>query len=565
MKKVILAVACWIVSSLSFGQEQLFSPGDFVRYRLGDAPDRARVTRGIEVLSSVSRRMESVSNVSPRLLVADSRNINAFATNRDGFPVVIFTRGILTMLAGDEDAMAFVYGHELGHHDAAHLRNSAVFSSILDVIGRTVIQAIDERYKTKLAGIVIGRLAVELAQQGANRTYSRAQELEADEIGLQWMVKAGFDPAGAMRLQSALAQAAGDRASTLFSTHPSYAERTETLERRSRELAGKLGKGQAVASKVSAKGTVTIGGASIGAETLARAANADSADAWLVLALTNFDDNASRGGTSGALRPLDQAVRLGSGDARIVKAMLVRAGVDKATTIEVAMRTLREGSGSGNPLARFATSAIDSTSPDPLVVKATIRSLQDMFDGSCVFCGALVASALLRNPQLVDDFGSPVHPLKAAAERGSLSAQVLLGLMLSFGGPVIPRDFEQAYRYLKMAAERKVPLAQLAIGVMKWEAKGSSRDENEALTYLNAAAASGSRAAGIYLESLDAYRSGDQKTFEEIRARALTAFREVAESEVSALGRNEAAAVVNAMIQQMTVAAIGRIEKAVGK
>lgn len=60
-------------------------------------------------------------------------------------------------------------------------------------------------------------------------TYSREQEREADELGLRYMVAAGYGPQGAIRLQESLLEASGSTPLPFLSSHPTGQERIENL------------------------------------------------------------------------------------------------------------------------------------------------------------------------------------------------------------------------------------------------------------------------------------------------------------------------------------------------
>lgn len=101
-------------------------------------------------------------------------------------PLIGFTLALIQD-ARNADELAFVLGHEAGHHIAGHLgrtQNTAVAGAL--ILGTL----------TALGGG--GTEAIESAQQlggavGA-RTYSKNYELEADEVGTIIAWRAGYDP-----------------------------------------------------------------------------------------------------------------------------------------------------------------------------------------------------------------------------------------------------------------------------------------------------------------------------------------------------------------------------------
>ncbi|MFY8095178.1 MAG: M48 family metalloprotease [Niveispirillum sp.] len=112
--------------------------------------------------------------------VLDSPIVNAFALP-GGY--VYVSRGLMA-LANSEAELAGVVGHEIGHVTARH---SA------DRYGRGVLA----QGGAVLAGIFLGQGAGQLAQQGAQAalaSFSRGQELQADNLGIRYMTAAGYDP-----------------------------------------------------------------------------------------------------------------------------------------------------------------------------------------------------------------------------------------------------------------------------------------------------------------------------------------------------------------------------------
>ncbi|MEW8208772.1 MAG: M48 family metalloprotease, partial [Candidatus Thiodiazotropha taylori] len=65
---------------------------------------------------------------------------------------------------------------------------------------------------------------------------SRTAEEEADRIGIELAAKAGYDPRAAVTLWKKMGEVSGGRTPQLLSTHPSPANRAETLG----ELADKM-------------------------------------------------------------------------------------------------------------------------------------------------------------------------------------------------------------------------------------------------------------------------------------------------------------------------------------
>jgi predicted Zn-dependent protease len=154
--------------------------------------------------------------------VFDKPDINAFAL--PGGHIGIFA-GLLKV-ATNESQLAAIIGHEIAHVQARH-GEERVSQALLAQGGLTLTEAFTKGSRAQpiaLAALGLG------AQYGVLMPFSRAHESEADEIGLQHMAKAGFDPREAVALWNNMAAASDSRAPPQFlSTHPSHETRVQKL------------------------------------------------------------------------------------------------------------------------------------------------------------------------------------------------------------------------------------------------------------------------------------------------------------------------------------------------
>jgi predicted Zn-dependent protease len=87
------------------------------------------------------------------------------------------------------------------------------------------------------AGVRGGRMIADLGTAAISRSYSREEEREADRLGVEWMIAAGFDPEGALRLQERLLQRGQGSAMPFLQSHPAGVERVENIRRQIATLA----------------------------------------------------------------------------------------------------------------------------------------------------------------------------------------------------------------------------------------------------------------------------------------------------------------------------------------
>ena len=155
----------------------------------------------------------------------DSPVINAFALP-GGY--VYVSRGLMA-LANDEAELAGVVAHEIGHVTARHSAQR-MSRGILASLGAAVLgAALGEPLLGNAARVAVGAYI-----QG----FSRDQEFEADQLGVRYLTRAGFDPMamasfiGAMGEEHKLALKVADKegqdpAQGLFSSHPRTGVRVE--------------------------------------------------------------------------------------------------------------------------------------------------------------------------------------------------------------------------------------------------------------------------------------------------------------------------------------------------
>lgn len=200
-----------------------------------------RIGQNIAVQSGLSR---SPSDFTVTLL--NSPVNNAFAIP-GGY--VYVTRQLMALM-NDEAELAGVLGHEVGHVAAQHSKkrqSAATRNTIIGVLGAVLGGAIGDN--GGLLGGLGGLLqnnAMQVAQL-ATLGFSRSQELEADQLGVQYLRKAGYDPLALSTMLASLAAqtdlearlSGGDARSIpeWASTHPDPASRV----RNAQSLAAKVG------------------------------------------------------------------------------------------------------------------------------------------------------------------------------------------------------------------------------------------------------------------------------------------------------------------------------------
>lgn len=144
------------------------------------------------------------------------------------------TRGLLAQME-DEATLAALIGHELGHVNARHAasRMTSSMLAMLVVAGVGIAVAVK---KEDYAPLVIGLGGIGAGALLAR--YSRNDERQADELGMEYMVRTGYTPQGMVDLMDVLRRL-NDRkpnvVEMMFASHPMSRERYRTASRRSRD------------------------------------------------------------------------------------------------------------------------------------------------------------------------------------------------------------------------------------------------------------------------------------------------------------------------------------------
>ena len=148
--------------------------------------------------------------------VFDNEMVNAFAMA--GGKIGVFN-GIFAV-ATTQDQLAAVIGHEVAHvteeHSLARANQELITGNIVNIGSAAV-------------GGNLGQMISMGADIGLFLPYGRAQESEADVVGLEFMAGAGFDPRASVQLWKNMDAANSGAPPQFLSTHPSADNRIGDL------------------------------------------------------------------------------------------------------------------------------------------------------------------------------------------------------------------------------------------------------------------------------------------------------------------------------------------------
>ncbi len=147
--------------------------------------------------------------------VFDDKTPNAFAL--PGKKIGVHS-GMLKLVQND-DQLAAVIGHEIGHVLARHANERASMGMLAQIT-----QEVAGQIGPGTAAVFgLG------AQVGVMLPYSRTHEAEADVIGQEMMARAGFDPRQSIALWQLMGKQDKDAPPELLSTHPADGTRLRGL------------------------------------------------------------------------------------------------------------------------------------------------------------------------------------------------------------------------------------------------------------------------------------------------------------------------------------------------
>jgi predicted Zn-dependent protease len=203
MRKPLLLLAAATAIAPAAAQQQQFrylDPQDVAEARqehaalvqeLGGAETGPRAA----YVEAVGRRVGAHSGIADPNQELHFTLLNSAVENAFSVPggYVYATRQLLTLM-DDESELAFALGHEIGHIAAnhAHIREAYAQRSV-GIFGQ-------------ILGAIFGDDSLLQRARLDLLSFSREQEYQADQLGIRYMIAAGYDPEGAPELLQALSR-----------------------------------------------------------------------------------------------------------------------------------------------------------------------------------------------------------------------------------------------------------------------------------------------------------------------------------------------------------------------
>ena len=185
----------------------------FVEQYGGDIPS-AEIQQYVSNLGHQLAAVSERPDLDWEFHAVNSSVINAFAL--PGGKVFI-TRGLMVKL-GNEAQLAGVLGHEIGHVTAQHIGQQMTRAAIITGIGVGIGVAGEKTDKDWMKVLGVG---TSVGGGVYMLSFGRDQETQADELGLRYMTRLGYNPIGQIQVMKVLKRAAGGGGGLeILSTHP---------------------------------------------------------------------------------------------------------------------------------------------------------------------------------------------------------------------------------------------------------------------------------------------------------------------------------------------------------
>jgi len=185
-------------------------------------------------LTSVGERIHAQTPLADRPFTFDIVNdpaVNAFSIPGGH----IYINSGLIAQADKADELAGVVAHEISHVVARHVIKQVETQQEIGAIGSILLGQNPNGLQQLLAQVIAG---------GAMARFSRADEKEADDLGLQFMTKAGYDPHGMLDMfQKLLSLEKGGNSSVerFFADHPGTQDRINDISARIAKMGNPTG------------------------------------------------------------------------------------------------------------------------------------------------------------------------------------------------------------------------------------------------------------------------------------------------------------------------------------
>jgi predicted Zn-dependent protease len=226
MKRILLLTSVFLLATLNLAWAGLVSKGMEISLGKKFAAALEKEYKAYEEprVTTIGKRLVEVcyrKDLDYSFKVLDIDEVNACSVG-GGF--IYINKGMLDYVKDDNDSLAYVIAHELAHitqrHMAKAMEQEMVGELLLNIILHSA-GASENAYRITAVGW-------DLLLNG----YSRKDEFEADRVGVEYMIKAGYNPEGALKIINRFIKAGDTDAGLLdlLRSHPPATQRGERIK-----------------------------------------------------------------------------------------------------------------------------------------------------------------------------------------------------------------------------------------------------------------------------------------------------------------------------------------------
>jgi predicted Zn-dependent protease len=179
-------------------------------------------------VTDITQRLVAVAKPRPfryRTRVVKNANVNAFTFG--GGQIYVYA-GLLARME-NEAQFAMVMAHEIAHVTEQHVTKGIQATYGIQLLGQLAVAASSAAGPVPIPQAALQK-AYEYSLNAAVHGHGRSQEAEADEVGMAYLVQAGYDPREAPKTFEQLLKEYGDQAALtnfFYGSHPTNVSRIE--------------------------------------------------------------------------------------------------------------------------------------------------------------------------------------------------------------------------------------------------------------------------------------------------------------------------------------------------
>ena len=201
---------------------------------LGKYPayDRSAVNQYVNVIGQTLAQASDLPAIfgGYHFLVLDSNDINAFATPSG---LVFVTRGLLRCCK-NEDALAAVLAHEIGHIQLRHGMEAIEKARVTEALTTLAVEGAKSLGTREVAALTetFGGTISDITGTLINKGYARSSEYAADQAAVALLRRMGYNPNGLVEMLTLMKKNLKAGGLDFAKTHPAPDDRIKEIQKK---------------------------------------------------------------------------------------------------------------------------------------------------------------------------------------------------------------------------------------------------------------------------------------------------------------------------------------------